>query len=202
MRGADPAIVLVPGVGMFSFGATSRPPGSPGSSTSMPSTSCAGPSRCRPTPRSARPRSSGSSTGRSRRRSSPGCHAQAAGHEGGVRHRCGVGDRQGDRPAAGGRGRLCRGGRHRPGQRRDRCRGTRRAGRGDRRGRRRERRGAGRRRVPGGGPGLRRGRPRRQQRRPVDLEAAARDDGRATGTSSTTSWPVAPSSSRARRPGS
>ena len=38
MRGADPAIVLVPGVGMFSFGATSRRPGSRASSTSTPST--------------------------------------------------------------------------------------------------------------------------------------------------------------------
>ena len=37
MRGADPAIVLIPGVGMFSYGAN-RPPGWPGSSTSMPST--------------------------------------------------------------------------------------------------------------------------------------------------------------------
>ena len=69
----------------------------------------------------------------------------------------------------------------------------------DQRRRRRHRRGPGRRRVPAGGPRLRRGRPRRQQRRPVDLQAAARDDGRATGTSSTTSWPAARSSSRARR---
>ena len=38
MRGADPAIVLVPGIGMFSYGATSRPPGWPGSSTSTRST--------------------------------------------------------------------------------------------------------------------------------------------------------------------
>ena len=39
MRGADPVIVLVPGVGMFSFGARRRrPPGSPASSTSTPST--------------------------------------------------------------------------------------------------------------------------------------------------------------------
>ena len=38
MRGADPAIVLVPGVGMFSFGADNRPPGWRASSTSTRST--------------------------------------------------------------------------------------------------------------------------------------------------------------------
>ena len=38
MRGADPAIVLVPGVGMWSFGTDSRLRASPVSSTSTPST--------------------------------------------------------------------------------------------------------------------------------------------------------------------
>ena len=50
--------------------------------------------------------------------------------------------------------------------------------------------------------GLRRRRPGRQQRRPVDLQAAAGDHRAPTGTSSTTSWPRAPSSSPATRPGS
>ena len=38
MRGADPAIVLVPGVGMFSFGADKQTARVAGSSTSTPST--------------------------------------------------------------------------------------------------------------------------------------------------------------------
>ena len=45
---------------------------------------------------------------------------------------------------------------------------------------------ADRRRVRRGGARLRRGRPGRQQRRPVDLQAAARDDRSPTGTCSTT----------------
>ena len=49
---------------------TGRPPASPASSTSTPSTSCAAPRPSRPTPRSRSPRSSGSSTGPSRRPSS------------------------------------------------------------------------------------------------------------------------------------
>ena len=52
---------------------TSRPPGSPASSTSTPSTSCAAPRPCRPTRRSPSARSSASSTGRSRRPSSSAC---------------------------------------------------------------------------------------------------------------------------------
>ena len=82
MRGADPAIVLVPGVGMFSFGATRRPPASPASSTSTRSTSCAAPRPSRPTRRSRKPRSSGSSTGRSRRRSSGGCRRRSRSRRG------------------------------------------------------------------------------------------------------------------------
>ena len=38
MRGADPAIVLVPGVGMFSFGKDKQTAGWPASSTSTRST--------------------------------------------------------------------------------------------------------------------------------------------------------------------
>ena len=72
MRGADPTIILVPGVGMFSYGRDKQTARSPASSTSTPSTSCAAPSRCRPTPPSRSPRSSASSTGPSRR---PSCSA-------------------------------------------------------------------------------------------------------------------------------
>ena len=76
----------------------------------------------------------------------------------------------------------------------------RRTGRRRRRRRRRDRRGAGRRGVRGRGARVRRRRHRRQQRRPVDLEVAVRDHRAPTGTSSTTSWRRARSSSRARRP--
>ena len=65
IRGADPLIVLVPGVGMFSYGAnkqTARVAGAP--------------RRCRRTRRSRMPRSSASSTGRWKRPSSSGCRSR------------------------------------------------------------------------------------------------------------------------------
>ena len=139
------------------------------------------------TPRSPSRRSSGSSTGRSRRPSSPGCRR---------RSRSPAGSRSSPARARGSAGRsrirLAAEGacvvvadideasaRSRRGR-------DRRPGRGDRARRRRDRRGDGRRRVPGRDARVRRRRPGRQQRRPVDLEAAARDDRRTTGTSSTT----------------
>lgn len=75
MRGADPAIVLVPGVGMFSFGKDKQTARVAGSSTSTRSTSCVAPSPSRRTPRSPRARSSGSSTGPSKKPSSSGCRS-------------------------------------------------------------------------------------------------------------------------------
>ena len=112
--------------------------------------------------------------------------AEAARHPDRAGHRRRLGHRQGDRGAARRRGRLRRdrrpvagqGAGRRPRDRRQRRRG-RRAGRRLRRGRRA---GHGRR----GGARLRRGRPGRQQRRPLAVQAAARDHRRRTGTCSTT----------------
>ena len=67
--------------------------------------------------------------------------------------------------------------------------------------RRRHRRGRGRRGARGGGAGLRRRRPGRQQRRAVDLQAAARDHGRRLGPAARRDGPRARSWSPARRPG-
>ena len=101
--------------------------------------------------------------------------AEAAGHPRRAGHRCGVRHRQGDRRPAGRRGRVRR--RRRPGPAQGagrRCR-DRRLGRGHRRRRRRQRRGGRGHRVPRRRARVRRGRPGGQQRRPVDLQAAAGD---------------------------
>ena len=133
----------------------------------------------------------------------PHAAAEAARDAGRVRDRRRVRHRQGDRASPRGRGRVRRRRRHRRGATpRPSPREIGGTGRGRQRDLRRDRRGADRRRVPGRRPRVRRRRPRRQQRRPLDLQAARRDDPRATGTSSTTSWPAGRSSSRARPPGS
>ncbi len=81
------------------------------------------------TPRSPSRRSSGSSTGRSRRPSSQRMpKPEAARRAGRARHRRRLGDRQGDRPAAGRRGRVRRRRRHRRRQRGDRRPRARRTG--------------------------------------------------------------------------
>ena len=123
-----------PGVGMFSYGADKQTARVAGEFYLNAINVMRGAEAISTTPRSARARSSGSSTGSWRRPSSGAAPPQAAGGADRAGHRRRLRDRPGDRPAAGGRGRL-RGGRR-----------PRRAGGGD--GRRRAR--AGRRR--GGGP--------------------------------------------------
>ena len=175
MRGADPAIVLVPGVGMFSFGATKQTARVAGefyvnAINVMRGAEAALDLRAHPGSR----RSSGSSTGRSRRRSWPGCPApKPLAGRGRVGDRRGVRDRQGDRPPP----------RRRKGPASSSPTSTRSTPR------RSPASSAGRTsprpvvadvtdeapvvgRVPDRGPRVRRRRPRRQQRRPVDLQAA------------------------------
>ena len=159
---------------------------------------------CRPTRRSPSRRSSASSTGRSRRPSSPGCRSRSRWpRRVALVTGAGSGHRQGHRPPARRRGRLRRRRRHRRRQRR-RAWPPRSADRDvavavDRR---RDRRGAGRGGVPA----------RRCSRSAASTSSsttpACRSPSRCsrrpspTGTSSTTSWPGARSSSPARRPGS
>ena len=168
-----------PGVGMFSFGATSRPPGWPGefyvnAINVMRGAEAVSTLRARST----RPRSSASSTGRWRRPSSRGCRSPSRwppGSRSSPAPGRASGGRSRDRLAAEGAcvvvadlnaGERARpwprdlggpdvavavhGGRHRP--RTQIARGVRRRG-----------------------PRLRRRRPGRQQRRPLHLQAAARD---------------------------
>ena len=127
MRGADPAIVLVPGVGMFSFGAQQAD--RPGGGRVLRQRDQRDARRrvgVDATPRSRSRRSSASSTGPWRRPSSPGCpQPKPLATRVALVTGAGVGHRQGDRRAAGRRGRLR--GRRRPrrrqgrrGRRRDR----------------------------------------------------------------------------------
>ena len=140
MRGADPAIVLVPGVGMFSFGANKQTARVAGESTSTRSTSCVAPRRCPRTPRSPSRRSSGSSTGRSRRRSSSGCRSRSRSSRGSPSSPAAdIPDRARDRGPARGRGRLRRRRGHRGGHRRGRGRRDRQRGCRARRALRRDR---------------------------------------------------------------
>ena len=177
MRGADPAIVLVPGVGMFSFGTGQAD--RPGGRRVLPERD----------QRDARRRGGvdvradrgvgevpdrvlGAGGGQA----PADAEAEAAGHQGGAGHRRRVGDRPGDRRAAGRRGCLRRD--RRPGRREGRGgrQGHRVRGPGGRGRRRRRLTGRGRAGRAGRGAGLRRGRPGGQQRRPVDLETVARDN--------------------------
>ncbi len=201
MRGADPAIVLVPGVGhvLLRQGQADRPGGRRVlRQRHQRDARRRGAVHLRA--RSPRRRSSASSTGPSRRPSSSGCPKPKR-HAGRIALVTGAASGIGKAIAA----RLAADGacvviadldvdQRRRGRRRARQRRRRR-----RRRRRRHRRGrrAGRRRRHAAR--LRRPRPRRQQRRPVDLQAAARDHRGRTGTSSTTSWPRAASSSPRRR---
>ena len=111
MRGADPAVVLVPGVGMFSFGKdkqTARVAGEFYVNAINVMRGAEAISRYAPIDeaREVPHRVLGPGGGQAR----PDAQAQAAGHQGGAGHRCRFGDRQGHRGAAGRRGRL-RGGR-------------------------------------------------------------------------------------------
>ena len=116
MRGADPAIVLVPGIGMFSFGADVRTARVAGefyvnAINVMRGAEAPLDLRADPGGREVPDRVLGARGGEAR----PPAEAEAARDEGRRRHRRRVGDRQGDRPSAGGRGRLRRGRRHRRG---------------------------------------------------------------------------------------
>ena len=203
MRGADPAIVLVPGVGMFSFGKdkqTARVAGEFYVNAINVMRGAEAVSTYAPIEESEKFRIEYWALEEAKLRRMP--EAQAARHPGRAGDRRGHRDRQGRSPqrlaaegacvvvadldaesAAAGR------------------RGAGRPRQGGRRHRGRHLRGADRRGVPGGRAGLRRRGPGGQQRGHLHLQAAAGDHGARTGTCSTTSWPAARSSSRARRPG-
>ena len=188
MRGADPAIVLVPGVGMFCFGAnkqTARVAGEFYVNAINVMRGAESVSTYAPIDESEKFRIEYWALEEAKLQRMPKPKPLAtriAFVTGG-----GSGHRPGDRAAAGRRGRL-------RGRRRPRRRGRDRGGRprsaapdvavavaadvtdgGRRRGR-----------DPGGGARVRRGRPGRQQRRAVHLEAAAGDHRGRTGTCSTT----------------
>ena len=182
MRGADPAIVLVPGIGMFSFGANKQTARVAGEFYVNAINVMRGAEALSTLHADRRvgevpDRVLGARGGEARAHA----QAQAAGRQGRPRHRRRVGDRPGHRHPAGGRRRLRGRRRHRRIERRGRRARAGRHGHRHQRHGRRDRRGAGRRGVPPGRPRLRRRRPRRQQRRAVDLEAAARDDRRRLG---------------------
>ena len=180
MRGADPAIVLVPGVGMFSFGAdaqTARVAGEFYLNAINVMRGAEAVSAYQPIPESEKFRIEYWELEEAKLRRRPQAEAAGradrAGHRGRFRHR------PGHRAAARRRGRLR--GRGRP--RRRLGPAVRRVGRraglaGRRRGgdRGRDRRGRGGGRVRRGRTGLRRRGPRGQQRGPVHLQAAAGDD--------------------------
>ena len=149
MRGADPAIVLVPGVGMFSFGAnkqTARVAGEfyVNAINVMRGAEARLDLRADPRVGEVPDRVLGARGGEAR----ADAGAEAARRPGRVRDRRRLGHRPGDRPAARRRGRVRRRRRHRRGERRGRGPRDRRAGRRGRRRRRRHRRGPGRRGVP------------------------------------------------------
>ena len=178
MRGADPAIVLVPGVGMFSFGAnkqTARVAGEFYVNAINVMRGAEALSTYAPIPESEKFRIEYWALEEAKLAAD--AEAEAARDAGRVRDRRRVGHRQGDRAAARRRGRVRRRRRHRRRQRRGRRR-ARSAGRTSavERRVRRDRRGAGRGRVP---------------RRPCSRSAAS--------TSSSTT-PACRSRSRCSRP--
>ena len=187
MRGADPAIVLVPGVGMFSFGAdkqTARVAGEFYVNAINVMRGAEAVSSYSPIPEREKFRIEywALEEAKLKRRPKPRPLAtRVALVTGG-----GSGIGRATAGAARRRGRLCRGGR--PGRRGRRQGGGGDRGRGPAGGRcrggghlGRHRRGQCGRRVPGGGAGLRRGGPGGQQRRAVHLPAAAGDHRRRLG---------------------
>ena len=175
MRGADPAIVLVPGVGMFSFGAdkqTARVAGEFYVNAINVMRGAESVSAYAPIGESEKFRIEYWELEEAKLRRRP--RPKAAGGPGRPGHRGRVWHRAGHRAAAGRRGSV-RGAR-RPGRRRGQAGGRghrdRRRGRG--RHRRRHRRGQHRRGVRRGGARVRRGGPGGQQRRPVGVQAAGR----------------------------
>ena len=192
MRGADPVIVLVPGVGMFSFGADARAARIAGEFYVNAINVMRGAeavSTYAPIPESEKFRIEYWALEEAKLRRLPppkplaGRVALVTG--GGVGHRAGHRHPAGRRGRGRGRGRPRRPGR---GGGRRRARRPRRGGAG--RGRRRRRGGGGRGRRRGVRHLRRRG-PGGEQRGPVDLQAPGRDDRPPTGTSSTGSWPAA-----------
>ncbi len=187
MRGADPAIVLVPGVGMFSYGKdkqTARVAGEFYLNAINVMRGAEAISTYAPIDEAEKFRIEYWALEEAKLPAD--AEAQGAGDADRAGDRGRFGDRQGDRRAARRRGRL----RRRLGPRR--CCGRRRRG-GDRRTgpgrrgrRRRERRGGGRGLGARCGAGLRRVGPGGQQRRAVDLETVAGHHRLATGICSTT----------------
>ena len=152
MRGADPAIVLVPGVGMFSFGAnkqTARVAGEFYVNAINVMRGAEALSTYAPIDESEKFRIEYWALEEAKLQRMP--QAEAAGRPGRVRDRRRLGHRQGHRPPARGRGRLRRRRRHRRRQRRGRRARDRRHGRRDQRPRRRDRRGR-RSPTPSGAP--------------------------------------------------
>ncbi len=140
MRGADPAIVLVPGVGMFSFGATKQTARVAGEFYVNAINVMRGAeavSSYAPIPEAEKFRIEYWALEEAKLARLPAPRALAG--AGGLRHRRRVRDRQGDRRASGPGGRVRRRRRHRRGERRGRRRRARWRRRRPERGRRRDR---------------------------------------------------------------
>ena len=191
MRGADPAIVLIPGVGMFSYGKdkqTARVAGEFYLNAINVMRGAEAISTLRPDRRGREVphRVLGAGGGQAR----ADAQAQAAGHPHRAGHGRGVGHRQGHRHAAGRRGRV----------RGDRRPGRREGHRGSRGDRQQRRRGRDRRRRHRRGRGSGRGRRHRAglRRRSTSWSTTPGCRCRSrcwrppqrTGTCSTTSWPA------------
>ena len=121
MRGADPAIVLVPGVGMFSFGSdkqTARVAGEFYVNAINVMRGAEALSTYQPIAEAEKFRIEYWALEEAKLARLP--EAEGPGQPGRVRDRRGIGDRQGDRPPPRRRGRVCRRRGHRPSQRAER----------------------------------------------------------------------------------